>query len=60
LGLLLTTLGNVDAQVAAAQAAARKPVMSKEQVDGGGQVKWVGSSDGNWQVLCQLVLLLLQ
>jgi hypothetical protein len=42
---------NIDAQVAAAQAAQRKPVMSPEQIAGGGQVKWVGSVDGNWQVI---------
>ena len=43
--------GNVSAQVAKAQATQRKPVMSKDQIDGGGQIKWVGSVDGEWQVI---------
>jgi hypothetical protein len=43
--------GNVSAQVATAQAQQRKPVMSKDQIDGGGQIKWVGSVDGEWRVI---------
>lgn len=42
---------NIDAQVAAAQAATPKPIMSAEQKAGGGQIKWVGSVDGNWQII---------
>lgn len=42
---------NIDEQVAKAQAAQRKPVMSQEQIAGGGQVKWVGSVDGEWRVI---------
>jgi len=51
IGSSVNYAANVDTQVAAAQAAAPKPVMSNEQIAGGGQVKWVGSIDGNWQVI---------
>ena len=42
---------NISDQVAEAQAKARKPVMSQAQIEGGGQIKWVGSVDGNWQII---------
>ena len=42
---------NISQQVAAAQAVAAKPVMSAEQKAGGGEVKWIGSVDGEWQIV---------
>lgn len=42
---------NISQQVAAAQAVAAKPVMSAEQQAGGGEVKWIGSVDGEWQIV---------
>ena len=42
---------NISEQVAEAQAKARKPIMSKAQIEGGGEVKWVGSVDGEWQII---------
>lgn len=42
---------NISDKVAEAQANAPKPVMSAEQEAGGGQVKWVGSVNGNWQII---------
>lgn len=42
---------NISEQVAAAQAVAAKPVMSAEQQAGGGQVKWIGSVDGKYEIV---------
>jgi glycosyltransferase A (GT-A) superfamily protein (DUF2064 family) len=38
-------------RLAQAQAVAAKPVMSQEQIDGGGVVKWVGGVDGEYQII---------
>jgi hypothetical protein len=38
-------------RVADAQAVAAKPVMSQEQIDGGGVVKWVGGVNGEYQII---------
>lgn len=41
----------IDQQVAAAQAVGAKPIMSQEQIDGGGVVKWIGGVAGKWQIV---------
>ena len=53
----INALGQLNVQdlteqrIADAQAVAAKPVMSEEQKAGGGQVKWVGGINGEYQII---------
>ena len=53
----INALGQLDVQdlteqrIADAQAVAAKPIMSEEQKAGGGQVKWIGGVNGEYQIV---------
>ena len=51
IGRSVNYTGQVTNSIEAAQAAAVKPIMSQAQIDGGGVVKWIGSINGNWQIV---------
>lgn len=51
IGTSVDYAAKIDEQVSAAQASAAKPIMSQEQIDGGGVVKWIGGVNGKWEIV---------